>query len=414
MADRLTDASVKRLPLPERASKIHPDGDVPGFGCRVTAAGARSYVLRYRVRGSGRERTYTIGSTGDWQAAAARAEAKRLRRLIDQGEDPLGAIEDQRAAPTMADLIERFIGEHVEPRLRPETVRHYRMLIDRHIRPHFGAHLKVADVSFADIDSLHRKISKTGASYAANRAVAICSKMFTLAIRWNMRSDNPTRGIERNLESKRKRYLTAAELARLTAALAAPPSRQAANVIRLLLLTGCRRGEACAMRWGDLDLTAGIWTKLGSTTKQKTDHVAPLSGPARQLLSEIRAEQIANNRHLGTWVFPSSESRTGHIVELAHAWRLICKDAGITGLRVHDLRHSFASQLASGGATLPLIAALLGHSNPATTARYAHLLDDPMRAAVEKVGAVVAAAGKDAEATIVEGAFPPKRRPSRT
>jgi integrase len=411
MADRLTDAIIKRLPLPERASRIHPDGDVPGFGVRVTANGARSFVLRYRVRGTGRERTYTIGSTGDWQAAAARQEAKRLRRDVDSGGDPLGDIEDQRAEPTVADLIDRFLAEHVEARLRPESARHYRVLIDKHIRPHFGAHTRVIDVAFKDIDALHRKVTRSGAAYAANRVIAICSKMFSLACRWGMRDDNPCRGVERNYEAKRKRYLTGDELVRLTEALAAHPNHQAANVIRLLLFCGCRRTESMSARWGDIDLTAGIWTKPGSATKQKSDHVAPLSGPARQLLSEIRAEQIANGRH-GEWVFPSDGS-TGHVVELAKAWRVICKAADITGLRVHDLRHSFASQLASGGASLPLIGALLGHSNPATTARYAHLFDDPMRAAVEKVGAVIVNAGKDVEATNV-AALPKRHRPTRT
>jgi integrase len=228
-----------------------------------------------------------------------------------------------------------------------------------------------------------------------------------------MRDDNPCRGVERNYEAKRKRYLSADELVKLTAALAEHPSKQSANVVRILLLSGARRGEVMSMRWADLDLTAGTWTKPGSTTKQKSDHAVPLSGPARQLLSEIHAEQTADGgRHLGTWVFPSPESRTGHVIELAHAWRAICSAAGIEGLRLHDLRHSFASQLASGGASLPLIGALLGHSNPATTARYAHLFDDPMRAAVEKVGAVIVNAGKDVEATNVE--VLPKRKPIRT
>jgi integrase len=335
-----------------------------------------------------------------------------LRRLIDQGEDPLGAIEAKRAEPAVAELIDRFLAEHVQVRLRPESARQYRHLIERHVRPHFGAHIKVADVSFADIDALHRKITKSGATYAANRVASLCSKMFALAARWNMRDDNPCKGIERNYEAKRKRYLSADELVKLTAALAEHPSKQSANVVRILLLSGARRGEVMSMRWADLDLTAGTWTKPGSTTKQKSDHAVPLGGPARQLLSEIHAEQTADGLHLGTWVFPSPESRTGHVIELAHAWRAICSAAGIEGLRIHDLRHSFASQLASGGASLPLIGALLGHSNPATTARYAHLFDDPMRAAVEKVGAVIVNAGKDVEATNV--AALPKRKPTRT
>jgi integrase len=404
---RLTDASIKRLPLPARGSKIYPDGDVAGFGCRVTAAGARAYILRYRVKGSGRERTFTIGDCGDWPAAAARAEAKRLRRFIDQGGDPLGDIEEARAAPTVADLIERFDEEHIEPRLRPMSQRHYRMLIERHVRPHFGAHVKVADVSFADLDQLHQKISKSGARYAANRVIAICSKMFALSIRWNMRDSNPAKGVGRNYETKRKRYLTGDELARLTAALAAYSDQSVSNIIRLLLLTGARSGEVRAMRWDGIDLGAGIWSKRGSETKQKVDHSVPLSAPARMLLTEIAAKQ---KRPLGTWVFPSNANPTGHVVTLERAWHTICKAAGITGLRIHDLRHSFASQLASGGASLPLIGALLGHSNPTTTARYAHLFDDPLRKAVESVGAVVAAAGKDA-ATV--GAFPKGGRHGR-
>jgi integrase len=162
----------------------------------------------------------------------------------------------------------------------------------------------------------------------------------------------------------------------------------------VLLLSGARRGEVQSMRWADIDLGAGIWTKPGSTTKQKTDHVVPLSAPVRQLLSEICQEQIAQHRQLGAFVFPS-DSASGHVVELAGAWRGLCKSAGITGLHIHDLRHSFASQLASSGATLPLIGALLGHSNPATTARYAHIYQDPQRAAVERIAAIVDNAGKD-------------------
>ncbi len=150
------------------------------------------------------------------------------------------------------------------------------------------------------------------------------------------------------------------------------------------------------MRWTDLDLPQGVWTKPASTTKQKADHTAPLSAPARQLLSEIRQQQTGKH----TYVFPSSNNPTGHTVTVERAWATICRTAGITGLRVHDLRHSFASQLASSGASLPLIGALLGHSNPATTHRYAHLFDDPQRAAVERVAAIIDNAGKYAKGPV--------------
>lgn len=396
---RLTDAIVKHLPLPGKNSKIYPDGDVSGLGVRVTAAGAKAYVLRYRVRGSGRERTYTIGACDNWTIGAARKEARRLRQAIDRGEDPQGDLEDQRAAPTVADLIDRFVAEHVAS-LRPGTAYAYGGLLDNHVRSFFGQHVKVADVTYADCDALHRKITKSGTPYAANRCIATLSKMFSFAIRLNMRTDgiNPARGVRRNYEAKRKRYLKGDELPRLTTALATHPNQQAANIIRLILLTGCRRGEAMSACWADIDLAEGIWSKPFSTVKQKSDHVAPLNAPARQLLSEIRAEQTAKHRQLSRWVFPSDKGSVGHVVELARAWGVICESAGIgEKLRIHDLRHSFASQLASGGASLPLIGALLGHASPATTHRYVHLFQDPQRAAAEKVGAAIAAAGKGAE-----------------
>jgi integrase len=404
MADKrhLTDAAVKRLPPPRNGKEITLDAEVTGFGARVTAAGARSYVLRYTTR-AGRERTYTIGDATVWRTTAARAEAKRLRQLIDQGGDPLGDIEDERAAPTVADLIERFVVEHVDERVRPSTACAYRGMIELHIRPHFGRHMKVADVQFENIEALHRKITRAGSPYMANRVVAVCSKMFSLAVRWRMRDDSPARAIERNYEAKRKRYIKPEELERLVAALASYPAQQVANVFRLLLLTGARRGEVLAIEWGALDLGAGIWTKAGSTVKQKTDHVVPLSAPARLLLSEMQDEymRLHPKKPLPRYVFPGSGER-GHVVEVKKAWRSICKAAGITGLRIHDLRHSFASQLASGGASLPLIGSLLGHTNPATTARYTHLFDNPQRSAVERVGAVVIAAGKPPPAPPVE------------
>jgi integrase len=390
MNQHLTDAIVKRLPLPAKGNKIYFDAAQAGFGIRITANGHRAFILNYTVRTTGRERRYTLGTFPSWSTTGARAEAHRLRRLIEAGGDPLGEIEDQRAAPTLADLCKRFVEEHL-PRKRLSTQQSYRRQIRKHVRPYFGAHAKVAEVSYADCDALHRKITREAGPYVANRTMAMLSKMFSLAIRWGMRTDNPTKGVERNAEQKRKRYLSSDELARLIKALAECPDAQSVDIIRTILLTGCRKGEALAMRWSELDLTEGVWTKLGSTTKQKSDHVAPLSAPVRQLLAEIHRHQTAQ----GEWVFPSADSQTQHRIDIDKTWQHLLRAAGIEGLRIHDLRHSFASQLASGGASLPLIGALLGHSNPTTTARYAHLFQDPQRAAVERVGAVIGAAGKE-------------------
>jgi integrase len=293
-------------------------------------------------------------------------------------------LEAERSAPTVADICARFESE-VLPRRRPGTAIAYRILLRKYIGPHFGKHRQLAEVTYADIDSLHRHVTATAGPYAGNRTVGLLARMFSLAsTRWGMCKTNPARGIEKNTEPSRQRYLSGDELARLTAALAEFPDRQAADIIRILMMTGARKGEVLAMKWSDIDLSTGNWSKPAATTKQKRDHIVPLSAPVRQLLAEIRGRQPE-----GEYVFPSDRV-DGHRVNLKNAWKAICKAAGITGLRPHDLRHSFASQLASGGASLPLIGALLGHTNASTTSKYSHLFDDPQRRAVEKVGAIIA------------------------
>jgi integrase len=396
----LTDAVVRRLATPKHGKHITLDDEIVGFGARITCAGARSYVLRYTTR-AGRERTFTIGDAEVWRCTAARAKARDLRRDIEDGGDPLAAIEDERERPTVGDLANRFEQEHL-PRKRPRTADDYRRSLRLYIRPALK-NLKVADVTFSDIDRLHRRITAAGSPYQANRVIALASKMFSLAIRWGMRETNPAKGIERNTEYGRRRYLSGEELGRLVAALAKHPDEQAANVLRVCLLTGCRRGEALSMRWADVDLTEGVWSKPPSSTKQKEHHQTPLSAPARQLLSEIRERYVREHpkKPLPEYVFPGT-GITGHRVELKKDWRQLTKSAQIAGLRIHDLRHSYASQLVSGGASLVLVGAMLGHASPSTTARYAHMFSDPQRAAAERVGAVITAAGKPAPAPPVK------------
>jgi integrase len=379
---RLTDALARKLPAPASGQSITWDDDCAGFGVRVTA-GSRSFILNYRVKGSGQQRRITIGAVADWSASAARIEAKRLRRLVDSGADPRGDHEESRDAPTVGELLDRFEVEYMV-RKRPNTIRTYRGMIAKHIRPHFGKFTKVSEVEFADVDKLHREVTASGSRYAANRCIALCSRIFSTAIRWKMRPDNsnPAKGIERNGEQKRKRYLSGDELARLTAALAETPDKQFTAIVMLLVLTGARRSEVFGMRWSDLVLTknAGVWTKLGSTTKQKTDHVVPLSEPACQLLAAIERRS--------EYVFPG-DGAGGHVIDIKKSWAALCQRAGIKKLRLHDLRHSFASQLVSSGASLELIGAMLGHASPTTTARYAHLYDSVQREAAERVGRIV-------------------------
>ena len=375
---KLTESICRKLTPPAKGNRIYYDGH--GFGLRVTAAGARSFVLSYRTR-EGRARRLTIGDLGVWSLAAARAEAAELRRRIDQGGDPLGEQQDERNAETVADLAARFLAEH-GARLRPKTALDYRRIITRHVLPALGRH-KVKGVTFTDVDRLHRRIS-TAAPYQANRCLAVCSKMFALAVRWRLRPDNPCKDIARNKEHGRERYLTEDELARLLAALDAYRDQRVAAIFRLLLLTGSRRGEVLSMRWDDLDLRTGIWTKPHTRTKQKERHVVPLSAAARAVLTKFAA-----NRDPSGFVFPAGRSASGPMRTVEKPWRTICQTAGITGLRTHDLRHNFAAQLASGGVGLYVIGGLLGHRKPNTTARYSHLTDAALREATERASAII-------------------------
>ena len=385
MAARLTDKLVRTLEPPPSTggrgnNRITYDTNVPGFGVRITSAGAVSFVLNYRRKADGLERRYTIGAFPNWSVGAARDEARRLKRDIDGGGDPVGRLKTERGAPTVAELCARFEAEHL-PKLRPATARMYRGIIKADIVPVLGK-TKVAAVEYADIERLHTSLSKR-APYLANRALGTLSKMFALGILWGMCASNPVRGVQRNQEPKRKRYLSNDELARLTKVLAEYHNREAADALRLILLTGARKTEVLSATWDQFDLAAGAWTKPGAATKQKIEHHVPLSVPARQLLAQIRERNKP-----AKFVFPGP-GPTGRRMNLKRDWGQICKVAGITGLRVHDLRHSFAAQAASAGIGLHVIGGLLGHSRPETTARYAHLFDDALRAATERVGALL-------------------------
>jgi integrase len=385
--ERLTEKSAGALPAPEKGNRIYWDAPnskgkdwTPGFGLRVTAGGARAFILNYRIR-SGRDRRLTIGSLPAWSLTAARAEAVALKRRIDIGEDPLAERQEARDAPTMAELCDRFVAEHMA-RKRDSTKRSYQAAIDE-IRKALGTR-KVAEVSVDDVERLHRKITER-APYVANRTAAVLSKAFNMAVRSGWRVDNPVRGLERNEEQKRQRYLTPDELARLTAALAEHDDRQAANIISLLLLTGARKNEVLSLRWRDLDLDQGKWIKPSAHTKTRREHHLDLGNDAVKLLRSIKSPAIREDGY----VFPG---RIGghHRINIKDVWAEVCKTAKITGARIHDLRHTHAALLASAGFSLPIIGAALGHTQAATTARYAHVHNDPLRAAANHVGNILA------------------------
>ena len=388
MAQKLTDRLVRSLPPPPTSNRITYDTEVRGFGIRITSLGAKAFVLNYRA--NGRERRLTIGSYPDWSVAAAREQAKELKRSIDLGDDPMGRRHEDRASPNVATLAKRYLAEHAV-RKAARSYRDEQSMLEKLVLPALGS-LKVHEVRHDDIDRVHRDISARR-PIRANRVAQMLSKMFNLAIRWGYRPDNPAKGWHRNPENHRTRYLSNEELQRLGTVLEVHPNKACANVIRLLLLTGARRGEVMAATWDQFDLEKAIWIKPSAHTKQKKEHRVPLSAAALHLLRQLRA-QSAESRY----VFPGTVPNRP-LQEIKGFWAGLCAKAELADCRIHDLRHTYASILASAGLSLPVIGALLGHTQPNTTARYSHLFDDPLREATERVSAVLApiAATTDAE-----------------
>jgi integrase len=344
MMPRLTDKTIWELPPATAGNRIFYDSPnrkgrdwTPGFGVRVTAAGARSFILNYRTK-DGTERRLTIGTLPAWDLNAARTEARGLKRRVDAGEDPLADLRAVRGALTVADLSDRFIEEHL-PSKRASTRAAYEGLIKRYFRPELG-NRKVASITYDDVAKLHRNITTNKGACIANRALTVLSKMFSLAIRWKLRPDNPVKGVERNHEDKRTRYLTADEITRLLKALAEYQHQDVAHAIRLLLLTGARKGEVLSMRWENIDLKARTWTKPGTSTKQKKVYRVPLSDPAIQILRHLYEMNAASD-----WVFPGRLAGK-HLSAIDVDWVHVCKAANIHDAHINDLRHTYASLLA--------------------------------------------------------------------
>lgn len=378
MAERITDKLVKTLEPPEAGNRITYDTDLKGFGVRITAAGAKAFVLNYRS--AGRERRITIGSYPDWSVMAAREEAKELKRRIDRGEDPLGKRIEAREAPTVNDLWKAYEEKHL-PNKRPRSAADDRSMWQTYILPRLGSE-KVADVTSEDVDALHACISETK-PVRANRVIEVLKTAMNLAVRWKWRTDNPAKGVRQNIEEARERYLSPKEMAALSEAMDIHPEKTSCDAIRLLLLTGARKTEVLAASWDMFDLENSIWIKPSAHTKQKKIHRAPLSSAAVELLCRIKSENADP-----VYVFPG-RAPGKPLTDIKRTWAALCAEAKLKNTRIHDLRHTFASLLASNNLGLPIIGALLGHTQAQTTQRYAHLFDNPLRAAADTVGTTI-------------------------
>jgi integrase len=344
-----------------------------------------AYAVRYRA-GTGRNapmRRVTIGTHGSpWTPEMARAEARRVLALVAHGKDPAGAKAAAKAAPTIAEFAARFLAEHAEAKRKASTAAEYRRLLDRIVLPALGKR-KIADIKRADIAKLHH--ANRMASYQANRTLAVLSKMMSLAEQWGLRPDgtNPCRHVERYSEKRRERFLSAGELARLGDVLAAyDGSPYYTAAIKLLIFTGARLGEILGLQWQWINFERGEARLPDSKTGAKTLHLPP---PALAVLAEL--PRVAGNLHVIVGGMPGAA-----LVNLEKPWRAIRKAARLEDVRLHDLRHSFASIAASGGMGLPIIGKMLGHTQAQTTQRYAHLASDPVKAAAATVAGKIAAA----------------------
>lgn len=370
--ERLSDRLVRETVAPDVGNRVLYDADLRGFGVRITASGARAFVLNYRAKG--RERRITIGQYPTWTVLAARKQAEQLRRQIDLGQDPLDERIAERSAPTVRELFDRYASEHL-PTKAPRSAADDRSMWQKDILPVLGPK-KVAEISPRDCDELHRAISTTRPT-RANRVIEVLRKALNLAIRWGWIERNPASGARRNPEPKRTRYLSKVEVVRLMAGLEEHPERSSADALLFMMLTGCRRGEALNATWGQFDLERRVWTKASAETKQRREHRVPYSQAVADILDRRRAETV------GTSIFPGSLGAP--LCDVRRTWKAACEKAGLSGVRIHDLRHTFASLLASSGQSLLVVGELLGHSTPQTTKRYANLYDDSLRAAAESV-----------------------------
>jgi integrase len=392
MAEKITQKTIGKLHAPSKGNRIHYDSEIPGFGVRITRSGVVAFVLNYHVHG--RERRYTIGRYPELTAMAARERALQLRGRILEGNDPLEEREKQRSAPTVGDLATQYLERHALTHKRASSVRNDRQMIDNIIRPQIGA-LRLAAVGRRDIEVLHAFLKAT--PYQANRVLALLSKMFSLAKDWGWCDDNPARGVPRFHEDRRERWLTVQELQRFVAALDSYPDQNAANALRLLMLTGARESEVLKADWKQFDLKRGIWTKPSHHTKQQRIEYVPLSTPVLELLQAMRPKNASGPLFRGA-------SQDATRVTLWRPWVQVCKAAGLVDveihegkrrravykyrptLRIHDLRHTYASQLVSNGISLAVVGRLLGHTQPQTTWRYAHVADKAQRDATNVFG----------------------------
>lgn len=385
----LTKDKLRDL-APRDRTFIEWDRKVTGLGVRVTPNGAKAFVLNYR-NADGASRRMTLGRVGQLKLADARDLALDHLSAIRKGDDPLGARQARRAAPTCAELFDRYLKEYATARKVPASIYEETRMIKRHLRPAFGTR-KVASVDMEDIEKLHRKLVATPVQ--ANRVLALASKIFQLAERWRIRPEhsNPCRLIERYPEAHRERYYSARELSAIGMALDALESGDgvpqanpfAVLALRLALFLGLRIGEVRHLRWEDVDLE----TRTIVLPKTKTGaRVHSLPTAAQALLADApRAGEFVIAGRL--------DNKPMHYTAVFNVWKRAREMAGLKDARIHDLRHTIATMAAETGAGAHLVRDLIGHKTLAMANLYVGRMDEPVRDLRERVAGAVDAALK--------------------
>lgn len=377
---KLTKRQVEALKVQDKDYFIW-DSELSGFGIRVFPTGRKQFVLQYRFGKISRR--MSLGRFGAMTPDQARGLALEALVKIRQDIDPQVQKREKRTALTVRELAQRFDEEHIEAHLKDSTAKEYRRNLKLFILPAIG-HLRIIDVTRADIAKYHHDWRHR--PYQANRNIEIISKMFNLAELWGLRPDgtNPRKHIKKYPEKKRDRYFSAAELRSIGRVLAEMEEERielpsAIAAVRLLLFTGCRLGEIMTLRWEHVDLSAKLLRLPDSKTGAKEVH---LGTAAVTVLSSIERQKD------NPWVIVG-RNEGAHLTDLQPFWQRVRGRAGLKNARIHDLRHTFASVAVSNGQSLPMIGKLLGHTQVQTTARYAHLANQPVLQAANDVSSLI-------------------------
>jgi integrase len=400
-AGRITKRTVDALKTTGREF-VRWDGELTGFGVRVRASGSRSFVAVYRTGGRDTPlRRVTIGAVGKIEADKAREEARKIIRQAELGHDRAAEKAKARAEMTFDKVCDLYVAEGCETK-KPSTLTTDRGRIERHIKPLLGKK-RVGEITRTDVEKFMRDVAagktaadeKTkprgraiveGGKGTATRTVGLLGGIMSFAVARQLRSTNPVRGVKRYADRKRETFLSPAELSKIGVALSVlehdSTNPTAIAIIRLLAFTGARKSEIAALRWPEVDIERGYLRLGDSKTGAK---VIPIGAPACEVLASVAAVEGSD------YVFPASSGK-GRFQGVERVWQKVRAAAGFPALRLHDLRHSFASVGLARGDALQVIGAILGHADVKTTSRDAHLANDPVKKAADEISRSVQAA----------------------